>query len=452
LDTTSSIQTRRIVANGCPNHYTTCTGKSGVSGCGAVGEAGGGTEATESSKDLTIPLYPVLRDSYATDDSTAAITKCTLGDIAIALNGVSIYGGAVNDQCEALDTTNALSEWNSFDCCSGHAEQSGDYHYHFPPSCLLDQIGDFNDGHSAQIGMFFFSLSLPFLSLTTHTHTHTIGWSYDGFPVYGPKGPGGIDMKYSPTACDGDSCTIDTSLDLYTGSICLDKCGGYEGTIEHDEYKYRYYMVGATSDLYSLPSDPRPGVDAAAVFGFSINCYRGYTVSELSGGATAYTDGTTSSFTPGVKTTPGQYMCISGCQASGGSSTVQGYFCSGSTDSSCNSNFDPTSLQDYQCAASGGDDTTTTTESSGTTTTTSTPNTTPAVATTTASSNPTTTTAAPTATTPSDTGGDDSPDGGDSSESSDDDDTTEIALIAVGAVVGVVVVAVFAIGFCRTKK
>ena len=173
METSTAIQTRRIVANGCPNHYTTCTGKSGVSGCGAVGEAGSGTEAMESSKDVTIPLYPKLRDSYATDDSNAAITKCTLGTIAIALNGVSIYGGAVNTACEALNVTNALNEWNSFDCCSGHAEQTGDYHYHFPPSCLLDQIGDFDDGHSAQIGTF--SPSLFFPSHDTQTYTHQVG-------------------------------------------------------------------------------------------------------------------------------------------------------------------------------------------------------------------------------------------------------------------------------------
>ena len=42
-------------------------------------------------------------------------------------------------------------------------------------------------------------------------------------------------MKYSPNACDDDNCVIDQSMDLCTGSICLDKCGGYEGTIEHDE-------------------------------------------------------------------------------------------------------------------------------------------------------------------------------------------------------------------------
>ena len=92
----------------------------------------------------------------------------------------------------------------------------------------------------------------------------------------------------------------------------------------------------------------------------------------------------------------------------------------GSTDSSCNSNFDPLSVTgaDYQCAASGGDD--------------------PSVATTTAV--PTT------ATTASDTGGDDS-----SSASSDDDGATSFVLIAVGAVVGVAVVALFAFGCCKAK-
>ena len=200
-------------------------------------------------------------------------------------------------------------------------------------------------------------------------------------------------MKYSSSACDDDSCTISTYADTCTGSICLDKCGGYEGEVEHDEYKYRYYMVGATSDLYSLPSDPRPGEGAAAVFGFSINCYRGYTVDELNeiSDTSALANGYTDSFNPAVKTTPGHYTCISGCQESGGSSTDNRFFCSdtNATDSSCNSNFDTSSLQDYQCSWPSSDD---------------------------------------------------------------DDDTTQIALIAVGAVVGVAIVAGIGFVFCKIKK
>ena len=224
-------------------------------------------------------------------------------------------------------------------------------------------------------------------------------------------------MKYSSSACDGDSCTISTSADTCTGSICLDKCGGYEGEIEHDEYKYRYYMVGATSDLYSLPSDPRPSEKAAAVFGFSINCYRGYTVDELNeiSDTSGLANGTTSSFVPAEKTTPGHYTCISGCQESGGSSTDNHFFCSETTDSSCNSSFDTSSVQDYQCSTSGGDDSSDGGDDSS-------------------------------------DGGDDSSDGGDSSASSDDDDTTQIALIAVGAVVGVAIVAGIGFVFCKIKK
>merc|ERR1719399_1738413 len=155
-----------------------------------------------------------------------------MGDIAIALNGVSIYGGAVDTSCASINVDDIASEWTSFDCCSGHSQREGDYHYHFPPSCLLMQIGDFSDGHSPQIG-----------------------WAYDGFPIYGPKGPGGVDMRYGGAH---GPCT---------GSYCLDECGGLElELLSVDKFKYRYYLVGATSDLSTLPADPKPSAAAAATF------------------------------------------------------------------------------------------------------------------------------------------------------------------------------------------
>ena len=144
---------RTINTTGCPNHYTVCTGKN-MSVCGAQGEEGTDTEATEQSKVIEIPASPVIATS--TRD-----VSCTLGEIATALNGVSIYSGAVDTACTQLDVDNAMNEWTGFDFCSGHSESSGDYHYHFPPSCLLAQIGDLSDGHSPQIG-----------------------WALDGFPVY----------------------------------------------------------------------------------------------------------------------------------------------------------------------------------------------------------------------------------------------------------------------------
>ena len=57
---------RVITGNGCPNHYSVCTGKGVVNGCGDVGEEGSMTEATAQCFDYTIPAYPVLRtDSYS---------------------------------------------------------------------------------------------------------------------------------------------------------------------------------------------------------------------------------------------------------------------------------------------------------------------------------------------------------------------------------------------------
>ena len=96
------------------------------------------------------PPPPVLRRS-------AAVKPCAkMGAIAIALNGVSIYSGAVDNQCTQVDVEDSTSEWSGFDFCSGHAEMTGDYHYHFPPSCLLDQAatatGANASSHSPQIG------------------------------------------------------------------------------------------------------------------------------------------------------------------------------------------------------------------------------------------------------------------------------------------------------------
>ena len=135
---------RTITSSGCPNHYAVCTGK-GFGVCGGIGAEGTDTEATDQGKELEVPAEPVLATS--TSDQ-----RCALGPIAIAINGVSIYSGAVDQQCAQLDVTDQSSEWTSFDYCAGHAQNTGDYHYHFPPSCLLAQLGDLADGHSPQIG------------------------------------------------------------------------------------------------------------------------------------------------------------------------------------------------------------------------------------------------------------------------------------------------------------
>jgi len=220
---------RVISVNGCPHHYSICTGKGVVPGCGDIGEEGSSTEATEQCVDYTVPAYPVLRTgSYS--------VACEMGAIGVALNGVAFYSGAVDTECTLLDVDDDTAEWTSFDMCGGHSQQGGEYHYHFPPSCLITDAearSPTGTGHSAQIG-----------------------WAFDGFPVYGPLYTGGVDA-----------------------STVTDECGGKEEALpDVDNFLYRYYVTGPTSDLYSLPHDT-PSVDQ---FPYTFDCYAGLTYDELS--------------------------------------------------------------------------------------------------------------------------------------------------------------------------
>ena len=97
----SGLTTRDITTNGCPNHYSICTGKNGLTGCGGVGNEGTASEAKMNSADgdgsttLSIPATPVFASS-TTD------IECDMGSIAIALNGVGIFTGAVNTDCDLV--------------------------------------------------------------------------------------------------------------------------------------------------------------------------------------------------------------------------------------------------------------------------------------------------------------------------------------------------------------
>ena len=82
-----------------------------------------------------------------------------------------------------------------------------------------------------------------------------------GFPIYGPLGLGGVVMTHTDAGCTGD--------------YCLDSCSGQEKELPSvDNFKYRYYITGDTSDLVTLPSDPKP---AAGDYPYTLKCYVGCT-------------------------------------------------------------------------------------------------------------------------------------------------------------------------------
>jgi hypothetical protein len=209
-------------------------------------------------------LYPIMQSSTTTD------TSCSSGSLGIALNGVSIYGPAVSfTTCEVLDVDDSSSEWTSFDYCSGHSQSTGMYHYHFPPTCLL----------SALVA----AVSTSSATAIQAGHSPQIGWHLDGFPIYGPYGVGGVQM-------------IPCSSSSANSPYCTDSCGGLEYEIPTlDEFKYRYYMMGNTSDMSTLPSYPKPD---SSYYPYGTACRKGCLVSEYLSGTCTGTAGYTSSYSP----------------------------------------------------------------------------------------------------------------------------------------------------------
>ena len=246
ITTQQGVEKRTITSTGCPNHESYCTGKPGPAPtCDEEGLKGSGTEAVEQDLSVDIPANPILKSSYEPGE-----LDCSMGAIAYALNGIGFYSGAVgydeNGNCPQLDVADPEAEWISFDCCTGHSDYEYAYHYHFPPSCLLAQANKaapISDGHSAQVG-----------------------WAQDGFPIYGPLGPGGVEIRNCGTS--GAHATY-----------CQDECGGYEGELPGvDNYKYRYYITGKVGDLNTLPSTPMPDSEEL-YYPYTIRCYRGCTMS-----------------------------------------------------------------------------------------------------------------------------------------------------------------------------
>lgn len=183
---------------------------------------------------------------------------------------MGFFSGAVSyvrgGDCPQLDVSDSEAEWISFDCCTGHSTGDGLYHYHFPPSCLLAQA----------------EADAPMGTTVANGHSPQIGWAQDGFPIYGPLGPEGVEIRNCGAA--GAHATY-----------CQDECGGLEMELDGvDQYKYRYYITGKVGDLESLPSNPKPD-DAALYFPYTLRCHRGVTVDEYK---SSLPDGYTSAHTP----------------------------------------------------------------------------------------------------------------------------------------------------------
>jgi YHYH protein len=150
---------------------------------------------------VELPANPVL----------AARPLCVPGAVGILLTGSALFN--------ALDAPgrDAVAH-ETQDSCQGHPQQSGDYHYHSLTSCLPN-------------------------SATPDGHSTLVGYSLDGFGIFGRRGEGG---------------KVLTSADL-------DECHGHSHEIEWDGRKVVMYHYHATWD-----------------FPYTIGCMRGtYKMSDV---------------------------------------------------------------------------------------------------------------------------------------------------------------------------
>lgn len=76
-------------------------------------------------------------------------------------------------------------------------------------------------------------------------------------------------------------------LDRYDLTICI-YIGQELDLPDVDNFKYRYYFTGATSDLSTLPSYPKPTQE---YFPYTLNCYRGCLWDDLTSGDCTGSDG-----------------------------------------------------------------------------------------------------------------------------------------------------------------
>ena len=99
--------------------------------------------------EFRIPLHPEINPNGPADTF--------LGPIGVSINGVPFF-----NEYESPTETLTNQVIQSFDPGNGHPAPQGRYHYHFPPESLI-----------------------------TVTEDNFLGFSGDGFPVYGPKNPDG---------------------------------------------------------------------------------------------------------------------------------------------------------------------------------------------------------------------------------------------------------------------
>jgi hypothetical protein len=176
----------------------------------------------DGNPDVAMNQNYLVRIPKTPQEQTGPKTATSLGAIGHWVNGVAIYnawdGKCFMDDCATYpdwqrDAT--VFELDGQDAANGHpsAVGGGEYHHHFDPTGLRNQLGD--DGTS---------------------HSPILGFAYDGFPVYGPFG-------FDNTDGTGGLVRIESSYRLRTDNGGM-RMGGPGGLFDGDYLQDWEYVGG----------------------------------------------------------------------------------------------------------------------------------------------------------------------------------------------------------------
>ena len=198
---------QRVVAiTNCPNHARD----------DAVGQ-NPNSAAYSGTTTFSVPAYPKL-ESVGTGLAETKSLASQGGHVGVLFSGAwmySPYGGTSYGTVTGYANSATAAEGDTFDMSGCHsAGQSDSYHCHVVPIYLVKQLNQTAGSHSPQVG-----------------------WAADGFPIYGPKGPSGVEMK----ECTGSAGSV-------WGTDACTKNGAHLGALPGvDDYKLRYYFQGDQS-------------------------------------------------------------------------------------------------------------------------------------------------------------------------------------------------------------
>ncbi len=182
--------TRVIEANALPHHGT------------GVFPIEPDSDAYQYDRNPNAIAAQTIRAELPAVPEIASTSSCVRGEVGIALNGVPIFDGFDAGGRDAV-------AWEVQDSCHGHPQVSGVYHYHDVSPCLDD---------------------------TGTAHSALVGYAWDGFGIFGPRGESGEELA----------------------TAALDECHGHTHTITWDGAELEMYHYHATAD-----------------FPYTVSCYRG---------------------------------------------------------------------------------------------------------------------------------------------------------------------------------